>query len=76
MTGYNLNTPAWLWEAYKATVPKSRTLDEPLHDHMAERVLNHHADPKVQAKARELLGAGASDQPDTVSEPTTTERPR
>lgn len=57
MTGYNLNTPAWLWEAYKETFSKSRTLEEPLHDHMATRVADEPGiDPEVRQRAEVFLG--------------------
>lgn len=63
MTTYPLNTPAWLWEAYKATVPNSQTLDEPLHEHIAERVAaDRRVDDEDRQRAAAFLDQEAADE--------------
>lgn len=56
MTTYPLDTPDWLWEAYKETVSHAETLDEPLKSDIAERVAASNAvDPDTRERAEAYL---------------------
>lgn len=55
MKRYNLINEEWLWEAYKETVPREQTIDEPLRETMAERIVNRHDDPAIVERAEQFL---------------------
>ena len=40
MVSYILETESELWDAYKDTIPRSKTLDEPLIRYVIERVMS------------------------------------
>lgn len=56
MTSYIIDPDSWLWEAYKETVPQSRTLDEPIIEYLAERVADDpRVEPELQHRAEQYL---------------------
>lgn len=58
MPEYRLNTPEWLWTAYKSTVTRDQNLDEPLRKQIAHRVAaSEHVDPEARDRAEQLLEA-------------------
>lgn len=56
MPEYRLNTPEWLWDAYKATVTRDQNLDEPIRKQITERVAaSEQVDPDKRRRAEEFL---------------------